>query len=201
MKDQQTKLKILQTARSLFAKNGFSATSFREIAKDADISFSSITYHYKTKEGLLGEILKELQESVDFDIFYILEKEIKNKVDFKFQLSLFLNSVLIFGYKNWECIKIVTTESFKLDTENGIGNFSTLYLNKLTSFFKKAKKKNILSKTTSCHQLADIFMALLIDQILYFKVKSKMGEIDISKPNQREMWTSSTIDLLCNGAF
>jgi AcrR family transcriptional regulator len=47
---------ILCAAEELFATNGFNAISIRDIARAAGANPGSVTYHFKTKDGLLLEI-------------------------------------------------------------------------------------------------------------------------------------------------
>src|SRR5437868_841703 len=47
---------ILCAAEELFATNGFNGVSVRDIAQAAGANPGSVTYHFKTKDGLLLEI-------------------------------------------------------------------------------------------------------------------------------------------------
>ncbi|HMH73331.1 MAG TPA: TetR family transcriptional regulator [Bradyrhizobium sp.] len=49
---------ILAAAEELFATNGFNAVSIRDIAQAAGANPGSVTYHFKTKDGLLLEIYR-----------------------------------------------------------------------------------------------------------------------------------------------
>ena len=49
---------ILAAAEELFATNGFNAVSVRDIAQAAGANPGSVTYHFKTKDGLLLEIYR-----------------------------------------------------------------------------------------------------------------------------------------------
>ena len=49
---------ILAAAEELFATNGFNAVSVRDIAHAAGANPGSVTYHFKTKDGLLLEIYR-----------------------------------------------------------------------------------------------------------------------------------------------
>jgi AcrR family transcriptional regulator len=49
---------ILSAAETLFSRNGFTAVSIRDIAQDAGANPGSVTYHFKSKDGLLLEIFK-----------------------------------------------------------------------------------------------------------------------------------------------
>lgn len=59
MTDQSndTKVKIIEAARILFATNGFEGTSIREIARVAEVNVASVNYHFSSKEKLFHEIL------------------------------------------------------------------------------------------------------------------------------------------------
>src|SRR6201996_54241 len=49
---------ILSAAEDLFSTNGFNAVSVRDIAHAAGANPGSVTYHFKTKDGLLLEIYR-----------------------------------------------------------------------------------------------------------------------------------------------
>src|SRR6202451_1757636 len=49
---------ILSPAEDLFSTNGFNAFSVRDIAQAAGANPGSVTYHFKTKDGLLLEIYR-----------------------------------------------------------------------------------------------------------------------------------------------
>jgi AcrR family transcriptional regulator len=49
---------ILCAAEELFSSNGFNAVSVRDIAQAAGANPGSVTYHFKTKDGLLLEIYR-----------------------------------------------------------------------------------------------------------------------------------------------
>src|SRR6201984_2469976 len=49
---------ILWAAEELFSTNGFNAVSIRDIAQAAGANPGSVTYHFKTKDGLLLEIYR-----------------------------------------------------------------------------------------------------------------------------------------------
>ena len=52
-----TKEKILEVARVLFADKGFDGTSVRDIAKATEVNVASVNYHFDSKENLFHEIL------------------------------------------------------------------------------------------------------------------------------------------------
>jgi AcrR family transcriptional regulator len=51
------KLKLINSARVLFAQKGYNAVGIREIAKKAKVNSSLISYYFEGKEGLYKEIV------------------------------------------------------------------------------------------------------------------------------------------------
>ncbi|MBN8752317.1 MAG: TetR family transcriptional regulator [Variovorax sp. 67-131] len=51
--------RLLHTALRLFAQKGFAKTSTREIAKEADVNISAISYYFGDKEGLYAATFNE----------------------------------------------------------------------------------------------------------------------------------------------
>ena len=52
-----TKEKILETALTLFAKNGYDGTSVEQIAQDVGIKAPSLYKHFKGKEDILNALI------------------------------------------------------------------------------------------------------------------------------------------------
>ena len=53
----QTQTKILDAAETLFMDSGFTATSFRAIARNAGVNLAAAHYHFGSKEGLFAATL------------------------------------------------------------------------------------------------------------------------------------------------
>ncbi|MFC2130140.1 TetR/AcrR family transcriptional regulator [Bacteroidota bacterium] len=56
-KSQEAKQRILDASIKLFGQRGFSAVGVREIAKEANVNISMISYYYEGKVGILKEII------------------------------------------------------------------------------------------------------------------------------------------------
>ena len=53
-----TKDRILDVAETLFADNGFAATSLRDITREAGVNIAAVSYHFGSKDALLGAVLE-----------------------------------------------------------------------------------------------------------------------------------------------
>ena len=74
-----TREKILVTASDLFMRNGFLATSTRDIANACDLTQPSLYHHFKDKETLYVEVVKDLTEKVKEDMDEILGRDLPFK--------------------------------------------------------------------------------------------------------------------------
>lgn len=54
--DGGSRLRILDAAEELMAERGFRGVSLRQIARAAGVNLGSVTYYFRTKENLLGQI-------------------------------------------------------------------------------------------------------------------------------------------------
>jgi len=60
--------RLLHTALRLFAQNGFAKTSIREIAREAGVNVSAISYYFGDKEGLYSATFNEPMGSDSNDL-------------------------------------------------------------------------------------------------------------------------------------
>src|SRR4030095_13985080 len=62
---EKNKSRIEEAARQLFIKQGFHATSMRNIAARAGTSLGNVYNYYRTKEEILGSIINKYQTTID----------------------------------------------------------------------------------------------------------------------------------------
>jgi AcrR family transcriptional regulator len=65
LQTEQTKKKIADAARALFAQKGYKATSIEDIVKATGCSAGNIYYHFKNKEGLFLFLLEDWNREWD----------------------------------------------------------------------------------------------------------------------------------------
>ena len=57
-----TRQRIIQSAQKILVNEGFSAVTHRAVADDAAVPLGSTTYHFKDKQELISESLRQLLE-------------------------------------------------------------------------------------------------------------------------------------------
>lgn len=114
LKETGTREKILYAAISLFAKNGYSSTSIRNIAKEVGIKASSIYNHFPSKEAIMDSIIDLYKKQNFFDFLSYRPKWIEGQPP---SLKDFMQN-LFFSYNEDEqelaltVLKIICAEQF-----------------------------------------------------------------------------------------
>lgn len=57
--------RILEVARARFSRNGFAATSLRDIADDLGVTKAALYYHFPRKADLIHDVMRPLVEDID----------------------------------------------------------------------------------------------------------------------------------------
>jgi len=65
----ETRLRIRKSARRLFAAHGFTETTIAQIAEEAGVATQTVYAVFGSKGGIVGEMLEELEESADLDVW------------------------------------------------------------------------------------------------------------------------------------
>jgi AcrR family transcriptional regulator len=60
-----TKTRLLDAAEKLFGKNGFDATSLRDITAEAQVNLAAVNYHFQSKESLIDAVIERRMEPVN----------------------------------------------------------------------------------------------------------------------------------------
>src|SRR5579863_6114927 len=60
-----TKSKILDIAEELFGRNGFEATSLRDITAEADVNLAAVNYHFQSKDSLIDAVIARRVEPIN----------------------------------------------------------------------------------------------------------------------------------------
>jgi AcrR family transcriptional regulator len=72
-KPVDTKTRILDAAEKLFGKNGFDATSLRDITTEADVNLAAVNYHFQSKDSLIDAVIARRIEPVNEKRLQMLE--------------------------------------------------------------------------------------------------------------------------------
>lgn len=69
-----TKERILGAAEELFAQQGFSGTSLRQVTTRADVNIAAVNYHFGSKENLVNEVFRRRMDEMSTQRLSMLRK-------------------------------------------------------------------------------------------------------------------------------
>lgn len=112
MKPLDTKAKILEAARQLFAQQGFDGTSVKQICDEAGVNISLVSYYFGGKEQVLSELLQTY--FFDTDLF----KNNKLIDDPLLGIKQIVTEIITLRFKNPEIMTILHREILNQTARN-----------------------------------------------------------------------------------
>lgn len=103
---ETTKQRILNAARELFAENGFDGNGIRDIAREAEVSVSMVSYHFGGKLGILRAIMSGF-----FDEYSgIVEAAVRQEPGVEAKIRRLVEATTAFMKDRQDVFRIVVTE-------------------------------------------------------------------------------------------
>ncbi len=188
------KERILNTAIALIADRGYNAVGVREIAKNADVSISMISYYFNGKIGILKEIMNLFFEKY----LQMLEMTVDNDLSPNENLyNLFINiSNLI--QEHHDICKIVflaiphdnqELQEFKMEKVPCFINPSLKLYKSLGFDIEDRDRLTIVGPTISHMLFSHFFNKPIVEQVFGRKM-------DLSSKN---IYTETMVELFLNG--
>ncbi len=91
IKSQERKIQILEAAKKLCSKRGFSGTRLDDIAKDVGVSRALIVQYFGNKEKIYEELINFLFQNHPLEVDPKVTNSIQKKEDFEVLNSIFLH--------------------------------------------------------------------------------------------------------------
>lgn len=106
---------ILSVARKLFGEQGFSATSIRDIAQNASINVSMISYYFGSKEGLLKAIVESKLDIMKVNLENLVTDKTLSPIE---KIEILIEKSIAEFWNNRDLNNLILREhNFKLNTE------------------------------------------------------------------------------------
>lgn len=168
--------RILLAAIKIFADCSPKLASIRMIAKEANVSYSAITYYFKTKENLYQEVIRRtissLAQSYALPAMSLPETPLQDQESAKMELRAFLGRLIDFLYANPYAVslaKIVLREHLAP---------SEIYEQLNTDVFKKVLDRMIyvvlsITEKKDRRQAALQFFSM-VGQVIGFRIQREL---------------------------
>lgn len=178
VKGDGTKKKIMEASLELFANNGYSGSSVRNIAKKVGIKESAIYNHYKNKKAILTTII-EFYSINEIDV-QMLKKNIapssyasKGKLFFREYISLF--KIITFNKHQELFFRFIINDMY--NHKNIRDYFNDYFIKNNTKFISGILF--IMMQDEKIKQADPLFLANnFISTLLYYRIQLSLNKID-----------------------
>ncbi|MGY0559532.1 MULTISPECIES: TetR/AcrR family transcriptional regulator [unclassified Luteimonas] len=89
-----TKERILGAAEELFAQQGFSGTSLRQVTSRAEVNIAAVNYHFGSKENLVNEVFRRRMDEMSAQRLDMLRKAQEDAASLETILAAFVEPAL-----------------------------------------------------------------------------------------------------------
>ena len=104
-----TKDLLLKSARKLFAIKGLEGTTVKDIAEDAGVNSSLISYHFNGKEGLFEACIRSMGQT-SLQMAKRVLTPAQSKPGLKLKLEIFVTEILTHHADNPDVTRIIHRE-------------------------------------------------------------------------------------------
>ncbi len=164
-----TKERLLQAAKELFAKKGYYETKVSDIVEKSNVAQGTFYIYFKSKEEIFLHLIKVLHE----DLINKLKKYKDSKEDCQTTIKNFIKDFLTEVYENREIAEIFFSQLFGLNQE-----FKKLYIKKISDI------QNLLFEVLNKHfpeeksQILSTIILGFIRQIFFNCLTTKNFNLD-----------------------
>src|ERR1043165_6210838 len=95
MNYSEKQIQIIETAERLFSEHGFTGTSVRDIAQEANINLAMVSYYFGSKDKLLEAIFEHRSEKIRTTLEHLLnDKMMEPSEKIEKVIDAFVNRIM-----------------------------------------------------------------------------------------------------------
>jgi AcrR family transcriptional regulator len=157
-KQENTRELLLVTAMKLFARSGFDGTSVKELATEAGVNVSLVSYYFGGKEGLYRACVEQLGTK-KLELMKRILTHSKTHDEFVVKLRMFTHEIIASYLEQPEWTRIIHRD-IELDnpiTEDVFRSTFLVMFETLVDFFSVAQKNGIIRRDVEPMIAANFF--------------------------------------------
>jgi AcrR family transcriptional regulator len=199
---EDAKLQLLDSAKKLFATQGYDGTGVREIAKASGVNIGSISYYFKGKEGLFRSCIEGFGERSVAAADRVL-KTPTSVAEYRTRLEVFISEFLDLHFREREICEILHREMANNEIAHDVFNKSFApMLQSLESFFAEAQKKKIVRHSLNPAFLTMSLIGTMIHMLKFSSSKTCLSDLQkkIKKLPAIDKMATEIVAIWCDGS-
>lgn len=200
MSTDSTKEKILAAAKILFAEKGFRIVTTRDIAREAGVSLSALSYHFKSKDQLLIQLANQFVEAQD-RATYSSFSEVSSAQEFSLRFEIFIDTLISSLFKDLQLFLMFHGE---IERRNpiiiaNITDPSHALLPSLIKYFKQAQKKGFLASDVDVQMAAMMAFREVVHTVYIDDIEAFSPGGSLRKESYRKKWIQNLLRIVFGG--
>ena len=200
--NDKTRDLLIKAARSLFALQGYKATTVKEIADKAGVNISLISYHFDGKENLYRECVSKHGKQLSEMAQKIL-KTCANVEEFRLRLKMFIEECLLdFVIDPELCLMAYReAETYNPNHQSALNRDYMKFYEQIIVFIEEGKKSGFLKKEINSHMCAGILFGGISHFIKMDKIREQEFGKSITEIEFRMNTTDQLTSVFLNGVL
>jgi AcrR family transcriptional regulator len=203
IRTQDARQDLLQAGKVLFARNGLGGTTVRDLASEAGVNLSMVSYHFGGKEGLYRACIEEYGKQRMRVAEGLLQDPVKSAEDLRVRTKLMIQSMLSSNIAEPEIARILHREA-----EQGLPIAREVYertflvlLKKVVDFVKSAQKNGVIRPELDALYLATLVHGTIFHALRMRWVFKNYLHRSVEDAKQQDKLTETLLSVLLEGSL
>jgi len=196
-----TKESLLVAAKRIFAQKGYDGATVKDIADEAGVNISLVSYHFNGKENLFRACVQAYGENRLAAVENYL-KTPQSVEDFRVRLTLYLEDYFLNAIRDQDTMMIMHQECMSTNplTEDIFKGVFMKSIEKMLQFFTEARKNGILRNEIDPHYTVMVVMGAIIHAVRMDPMHEQTFKIGLKDVQHREKIVTTLMELVMGGA-
>jgi len=197
---ENARVQLVAAAKKLFSRKGLDGTTVRELADEAGVNVSLVSYHFDGKEGLYRNCLEQFGRASLEAAGRVLQPPVSRE-ELRVRVEMFVDELIRAHFNEPELSAMVLKEcdkEFPVIEDIFRRTFLQMF-ETLTRFFQAAKKAGILGGHVDPFLAAGHLMSLVIHPLRMDLVARKFHRVTLSESVHRDRFKKHVVGTLLDG--
>ncbi|MCB1327687.1 MAG: TetR/AcrR family transcriptional regulator [Spirochaetales bacterium] len=199
--EKETATRVLDVARTLFARHGYEGVSVRDICREAGTNANAVHYYFQSKEALYETILHEFGQDLLRSAQRILTDTPASREELRTRLQIFLEELIVTLLEKRDLVLILHTEFMHGGNHcdsNAVQSFAR-FPRFIVEYLDATGEAGLLRPDVDPEILTQLLIRPSVTAVL--SGGNSCGGRSLWEPEFRARWIAGTLSILLSGAL
>ena len=189
---------FLEIALRLYAQKGYESTSLREVAREAGVVPSVLSYRFGSKKGLLQAVISNKIANKTSELGGILQKP-ETLSDFKSRLQIMLEVLVRERFSNrdeYRVLSDILRDISNLDDEHVLVKDLKIVYAQIIDFLEFSKSQSYIKDSLEVSHLATMIFSMVRDSVSNHALNLRFLNVNNAEEESRRALFKSFVELI-----